>query len=126
MSAGNFVTEPYTDNFGNIYPVKTQPETASLTLATVVNAPAAVAIPANIPSASISKGRRSNGVNTRLVRVRFTGTLPDGYAANGILTLPVYTSTTFDSYGKGQTGTYTLNGTAYDVEYVGKTAESII
>lgn len=126
MSAGNFVTANYSDNFGNLYPISIQPETESLTLATVANTAAAGPLPPNLPSVSVSRGRRTNGVNARLCRFKFSGTLPDGYQTNGILTLPVLTQTTFDAWGKGSTGTYTLNGTAFDVEFVGKTAETIV
>lgn len=126
MSAGAFTTNAiYQDNFGNLYPITVQPETITLTINAVANDQAAGPLPDNLPSVSVSKGRRSNGVNARLVRFRFTGTLPPGYLMNGVISLPVLTSAAFASYGKGKTGTYTLNGTAYDIAVVGRTAETI-
>ena len=126
MSAGQFNTDAiYEDDFGNFYPITVQPETLSLTLAGVANAEGAGPLPANLPSVSVSKGRRTNGVNARLVRFRFTGTLPSGYLMNGVISLPVLTPAAFAAYSKGTTGTYTLDGTAYDVVRVGRTAETI-
>lgn len=126
MSAGNFATDgKYETDTGVVHPIRYQPETTSLSLNTVPNAAPAGAVGANLPSARVGSGRRSFGINARLVRFRFTGTLPPGYSMNGILTLPVLTPAAFNSYGKSQTGTYTLNGTDYDIAFVGKTPETI-
>lgn len=126
MSAGAFTTNAvYEDNFGNFYPITVQPETIAVTINGQANAEGAGPLPDNRPSVSVSKGRRANGVNARLVRFRFTGTLPPGYLMNGIISLPVLTPTAYNAYSKGQTGTYTLNGTGYDVAVVGRTPETI-
>lgn len=126
MSAGDFQDSFYETDNGDIVPIRIQPETASLILNAVTNA-SAVGPPApGFPTAKVSGGRREFGINARLVRLRFTGTLPPGYSGGkSIITLPVMLSSVWAGYGKGQTGTYTLNGTAYDVIFVGKTGEAL-
>lgn len=126
MSAGAFIKNAiYQDNFGNLYPIRVQPETLALTINGVANAQAAGPLPPNLPSVSVSRGRQSNGVNAKLVRIAFTTVTPPGYLANGTIALPVLTNAAFAAYSPGQTGMYTLNGTAYDVEVVGRTTETI-
>ena len=127
MSAGELSNVSYEADSGLFFPLAIQPETETLTLNSVANAAPANSVGAGLPSAQVGKGRRSKGVNTRLVRIRFSGaTQPPGYKLNGVTTLPVLQLATFSAYGKNQTGTYTLNGTAYDVAFVGKTPESVI
>lgn len=127
MSAGQLVNVSYESNDGLFFPIAIQPETETLTLNAVANAAPANPVGAGLPSAQVGAGRRAKGVNTRLVRIRFSGaTQPPGYKTDGVTTLPVLQAATFQSYGKNQTGTYTLNGTAYDVAYVGKTPESVV
>ena len=126
MSAGAFTSGIYVTDAGTPVNITVQPETKSLTLNAVANADGTGPIQAGLPSAKVSGSQRSIGINARKVRVRFTGAVPTGYlGTTGILTLPVLTKTTWDSYAKQQTGTYTLEGTAYDIEFVGKTPESI-
>lgn len=126
MSAGPFTTNSiYEDNFGNFYPIKVQPETLGLTLNSKANVSAAGPLPDNRPSVSVSNGRRANGVNARLVRFRFTGTLPPGYLMSGTISLPVLTPASYASYSKGTVGTYTLNAVEYPVATVGRTPETI-
>lgn len=123
MSAGALVSGLYESNDGFKYPIRLQPETLTLTLEGVANAFATGTRTPGAPSAQVSKGRRSKGMNTRLVRIRFTATLPPGYQMNGIIALPVLTPTAFFAYELGTEGTYTLNGTDYNVAFVGKTSE---
>ena len=126
MSAGSFIRNAiYQDDFGSFYPIRVQPETVGLTINSVANAQAAGPLPPNLPSVSVSKGRQSNGVNARLVRITFTNTIPPGYLPTGTISLPVLTSAAFAAYSPGQTGTYSIEGTAYDVEVVGRTPETI-
>lgn len=126
MSAGDFLDAFYQTDNGDIVPIRIQPETASLTLNAVANAAATGPASPGFPSAKVSGGRREFGINARLVRVRFTGTLPPGYSGGkSIITLPVLAQSVWAGYSKGQTGTYTLNGTAYDVAFVGKTGETV-
>lgn len=125
MSAGSTILSVYDSDGGNSFNIRVQPETLTLTLATVANAAGTGTPAAGLPSAKVSGGRRSIGVNARLIRVRFTGTLPPGYKMDGIIALPVLQQSVFNGYAKGQTGTYTLNTTNYDVIAVGKTPETI-
>lgn len=125
MSAGSTILSVYDSDGGNSFNIRIQPETLTLTLATVANAAGSGTPAAGLPSAKVSGGRRSIGVNARLIRIRFTGTLPPGYKMDGIIALPVLQQSVFNGYAKGQTGTYTLNTTDYDVVAVGKTPETI-
>lgn len=127
MSAGAFLNTGYETNIGVIHPIKIQPETLTLTLNSVANEAPTTPIALSVPSAKVSGSRRAIGVNARLVRIRITATTPPpGYVVGGVITLPVLTQVAFAAYGKGTTGTYTLNGTAYAVEFVGKTPETIV
>lgn len=126
MSAGQTLSTVYESDTGLFFPIRIQPETETLTLNTVANAAPANSPGSGLPSASVSRGRRSNGVNCRLVRFRFTGTVPPGYLEGGVIALPVLQAATYASYGKSQTGTYTLNGTPYSVAFVGKTPETVV
>lgn len=125
MSAGAFDRSRYEDDNGNIWRVRVQPETTSLTIATIPNTPPAGTATAGFPSASVSNNRRKLGVNTRLCRVKFTTTTPTGYDPNGTISLPVLTLAAKAAFVKDATGTYTLGGTAYDVVVVGVTPETI-
>lgn len=126
MSAGEFANVTYESDGGLIFPIKIQPETETLILATITNVRPTGAVGAGLPSAKVSGSRRSIGVNARLVRFKFTGAIPDGYISTcGVLTLPVLTPAAYAAYVKSTVGTYTLGGTAYPVEYVGKTPETV-
>lgn len=126
MSAGTYLQDgKYETDGGTVVAARIQPETITLTLNSVANALPTGTVTPGLPSAKVSGGRREFGINARLVRIRFTDTLPPGYAMNGILTLPVLTTAAFNAYDKAQTGTYTLEGTDYNVRFVGKTAETI-
>lgn len=126
MSAGGFIDTGYESEGSFVFPIRIQPETLTLTLNSVVNEAPSTAPGAGLPSAQIGKGRRTLGVNARLVRFVITdATPPPGYKADGVLTLPVLQSSVWSGLAKGQTGTYTLNGTAYAIRYVGKTPEKI-
>jgi len=125
MSAGNFIDEIYVTDANIPFNVSVQPETLSLTLNGVANTGGTGPIIPGNPSASVSGSKRKIGVNCRNVRFRFTGTLPPGYASNRTLTLPVFTLATYTAYDKQQTGTYTLEGVAYDVAFVGKSPETV-
>lgn len=121
MSAGAFQIVGYSADNATVYPIRIQPETATLSIGGVANAPTATEITAGTPSANAGGSRRKNGVNARQVRFKFTGTPPAGYKADSTISLPVLTTTAYNSYSRGQTGTY-LGGT---IICVGKTAESI-
>ncbi len=126
MSAGDFTSSIYETNLGGFYKVRIQPETLTLTFNTQANVAGAGPVPAGTPSAKVSGNRNTIGVNTRLVRVRFTTTVPPGYSGGkDTITLPVLTPSTYNTWVDGATGTYNLGGTNYDVQLVGRTPETI-
>ena len=120
MSAGQFLNAFYETNSGNIAGIRVQPETAALVLNGVTNT-----IPAGpadqLASAQVGKGRRSIGINARLVRIRFTGAVPDGYQAGGEIALPWLQFASFEALPKNATGTYLGVG----VTLVGRSSETI-
>jgi len=88
MSAGAFQTSLYQSNFtGSVHPIRIQPETLAMTLGGTANAPATGT--AVLPSAQVSKGKRSIGINARSITIKFaTGTAPATYKAESPITLP--------------------------------------
>lgn len=126
MSSGPFTPSVYESNNGLFFPIRIQPETLTLTLNTVANAAPANSPGVGLPSAVVSKGRRAFGLNARLVRIRTPATGGDAnYVPRGIIALPVLQASVFAGYGKNQTGTYEINGTAIPVQFVGKTPETL-
>ena len=122
MSAGAFLNAFYETEVGNIAPIRAQPETAALVLDGTTNAIPAGPATAGFPSAQVSKGRRSIGVNTRLVRVQFApGAAPTGYKEGVAIALPWFQADSFANLPTGATGTYL----SASVVMVGKTAESV-
>lgn len=122
MSSGAFLNTFYTTDAGNVVPIISQPETLALVLGGETNAGPAGPAAAGFPSAQVSKGRRSLGINARLVRVKFPpGGAPAGYADTGAIALPWFDPTSFATLSTGATGTYL--GSACSL--VGKTAESV-
>lgn len=120
MSAGNFTRSFYTTDAGAVASIRIQPETLTLSLDGGTNlSPGG---PATLPiSARVSGSNRGIGLKARTVRFRFTGAVPEGYATNGILTLPVLSQTFYNAINAGDTGTYL--GSA--VEVVGKSPERV-
>jgi len=109
VSAGAFSSSKYSANSGNIYKIRVQPETIQAVIDGVSNAAPAGAIDQEI-SASVSRGRRTVGMNARTVTFAFTGALPDGYNGTPI-SIPVLTQATFDAW----TGTPDKTGTYLEV-----------
>lgn len=120
MSAGAFQIEAYETDPGTIHAIRVQPETLAATIGGTANAAATGAI-VGLGSASVSRGRRANGINARLVRLRFTGTPPTGYLENGTVTIPALTPEFYDAAIRGATGSYL--GVA--VEVSGRSPETI-
>ena len=122
MSSGAFLEAFYETGAGATVRIRTQPETAALVIEGTTNAiPAGPASP-GFPSAQVSKGRRSIGINTRLVRVQFPpGGAPDGYDDRHAIALPWFQAATFEALPPSGSGTYL--GAACN--FVGKTAESV-
>lgn len=120
MSAGAFEITAYETDSGAIHPIRIQPETAAAAIGGATNAaPAGAAT--GLGSASVSRGRRANGINARLVRLRFTGTPPTGYQANGTVTIPALQPEFYDAAVRGATATYL--GVAAEVS--GRSPETI-
>lgn len=118
MSAGSFTRGRYQADNGSIHPIRIQPETAAANIG-AVNAPPTGAV--TVPLfARARKSRRAFGLGARTVRVRFTAAVPDGYAPNQILTIPILTPTVFNGITPDQTGTYL----GAPVVVIGTTAES--
>jgi hypothetical protein len=125
MSAGQLSRSRYEDDNGNIWKIRVQPETEGLTIDGVANAAPTGAFTAGFPSAQVSRGRQSIGINARLCRIKFNTTVPPGYDANGSIALPVLTQAAKAAFVSDAEGTYTLDGTAYDVTVIGTTPEKI-
>ena len=126
MSAGDFSKSVYETNTGGFYRIRIQPETLTLTFNTQANVAASGTPASGSPSAKVSGSRNSIGVNARLVRVRFTATVPTGYSGGkDTITLPVLTPSTYNTWVDDAVGTYTLGGTDYPVQLVGRTPEKI-
>lgn len=119
MSAGVFILTKYEADNGDIRPIRVQPETLAANLGSVNAAPAGTAD--TVGFARVGGGRRRYGIKARTVRIKFTGALPDGYAPNQILTVPVLTKTVYDAIIAGTTtGTYLGNA----IIVVGKSSEA--
>lgn len=125
MSSGTFVKGFYSTNDGNVVKCRFQPETETLTIATVANAAPAGPAVAGFPSAKVSGGRNEIGINCRLIRIKFD-TAPTGYQQGGIITLPVFTDANFATYQTATTGTYDVGGGAQAITIVGFTPEKIV
>lgn len=109
MSAGNFKTSRYESNDAFVYPIRIQPETEGLTIATVANAPSTDGITENLPTLVTSKSRRGFGCHPRLVTIKLTA---DGtgataeYKAGRTYRIPILNPTVWTGITKGDTGTY--------------------
>ncbi len=119
MSAGQFQYARYAADGGGIYRIRVQPETLALNIG-AANASAGGTIN-QAGTVRATGSRRSFGIVARRFAVKFTGTPPEGYAANSIIQLPILTPSVFNGANLGDTGSY-LGGT---VELVGKIGESV-
>lgn len=120
MSAGSFLaTGKYEADNGDIYRIRVQPETVAANIGGVNAVPAAAVNQSS--SARVGGGNRQIGVKARSVTVRFTATVPDGYAANQLYRVPILQKSIYDGVTSGATGTYL--GVA--VVVVGKNPERV-
>lgn len=121
MSSGAFVTSKYASTAtATIHPIRVQPETLALQLGSTANAaPSGTAV---LPSAQVSRGRRSIGINARTVTVKFAaGSVPSGYKAESPITLPwLQENSAFTTAVPGATAVTYLGQTAI---LVGKSPE---
>lgn len=104
MSAGAFSNSKYESDAGTIHPIRVQPET----ITALANAAPAAATNSDI-SAVVSLTRRQRGLRPRYVTVKFSDTVPDGYATGTALRIPILTPAVFDGLNVGGTGTYLGN-----------------
>jgi len=121
MSSGAFTDSFYESNeLGSVHPIRVQPETIALSLGGQTNdAPAATG--AIGPSAQVSRGKRSIGINARTVTIELTAAL-SGYLAGSKITLPWLEAATFaDITPKVTTGTYLATA----CKVVGKSPETV-
>jgi hypothetical protein len=92
MSSGIFTKTRYAAEYGdgtNIHPIRVQPETLNLAIATVANTAPTGAI-TNPISAQAGTGRKRLGLHARTVTLQAPATgQPTGYAANGLTTVPL-------------------------------------
>lgn len=121
---GQFSLAKYESSVGTfIFPIKVQPETIAFEAGGQVNSEPSGSITANLPSAVVSKSRRSIGVHPRTVSVKVTAT---GVTANNavgtIIQIPVLSKAAYAAYKKGDTGIYQGD----TVRVVGKNEEKIV
>lgn len=114
--AGKFTRSRYEADDGKIYAVRVQPET----ITTANPAPTAALTP-GLPSAKVGKGIRGYGVGTRYITAKWTGTVPDGYDANGVLRIPILTIAAYTGIALNSTFTYLGQPTVV----IGKTGERV-
>jgi hypothetical protein len=119
MSGGVFKTSKYETDNDTIIPIKIQPETESLTFASTANTPPSGDAVSAYGSARVGGGENQIGIRARNVTLKWVSTVPTGYKATGLIRLPILTKALHAALAAGNQGTYTLNGTAYDVEVVG-------
>jgi len=127
MSAGAFALRGYQATYGtgtNIHPIRVQPETEALSVTiggvATLNAGEPADDITNPISAVVSRGRRSIGLNARLIRIRFNGVPPTGYQGGTVISLPALNSALLAA-PRGATGTYLGVG----IEVVGVTPEAV-
>lgn len=121
MSAGAFLRSRYSTDGGEVAAIRVQPETLALEIDGGTNAAPSGAI--TIPgSASVGRGKRSNGINARLVRIVFSGTPPTGYKPDSPIALPWVNGVgSFGAINVGDTGTYL----GAPIIVIGKTPEYV-
>lgn len=122
MSAGVFEKSIYETDAGNFAAVKVQPETLAATVDSVVNAAGAGPVDQEA-SAQVGKGKRTIGINTRTVTLRFTSTLPTGYSGDPV-TIPALTPAFYAACNPNSdtaTGTYL----GQPVRAVGRSPETV-
>jgi len=120
MSSGPFTDTRYAADSGDVYGITVQPETLSLTIATVANDPPAGPVDQPV-LARVSGSRRGYGVFARTARVRVTAAGTSGLTIGSVITLPLLNGDIYDVARKPNTGTY---NTA-TVAVVGRSPERI-
>lgn len=129
MSAGSFVRSKYEygKKASTVLPIRVQPETISFEIDSVENTPPTAAITEGWPSARVSGGRRGIGIYARMVSFVITSAdKPPGYKVGGVLSIPVLNKALAAKIAPGATGTYTIGGTAYEIEVVGQLRDEVV
>lgn len=116
MSAGVFQLAKYETESDEILRVRVQPETLALTIDATANAEAAGAITVKGLFPLQLGGRRRKPFSARYVSIQFTGAVPTGYKAAGIVKVPIMTKSVYSGISTGDTGTYLSS----NVKVVGK------
>lgn len=120
MSSGAFSRTKYQADNGDIYAIRVQPETLAANFGSANAAPAGA-----VDRQGRAKARGSSrelGIKARKIRVVFTGSVPDGYATNTVLEIPILTPAVYNAIIPDvTTGTY-LGSPAL---VIGKTGESV-
>jgi hypothetical protein len=115
MSAGAFTTARYevTPAIGapvaaaRVTNCRVQPETLSMTIATVANAASVDALTPGLTRAVVSASARRRGIiRCRGVRIRFTAALPAGYKSGTIIFLPWMRFGTWSAFVNNDSGVY--------------------
>jgi len=124
MSAGQFKTVRYQDDYGLISPIVIQPETETLSFGADTNT-GIVAAATNKYRVRAGGGRREIGCRARLVGIKITdGTPPVDYKPGGIIYLPWLDPSSYANLAKGMVGSYTIRGTSYEVTISGLIKEA--
>lgn len=120
MSAGAFLISRYQLNNGAVVAVRVQAETEELVLGGQSNGPAA-GTPSNVGSFPLNVGgKRRLPFSARSVTLKFTTTLPPGYAVNSRPKVPILQPALYNAITRNVTvGQYL----GRDVIVVGKSPE---
>ena len=106
--AGPFSIAKYESSEGTfIYKIKVQPETIAASFGSTSNAEPSGARTAFLPSAVVSRSRRSIGVHPRTVSVKVTATgVSAANAVNSILQIPILSKASYAAIKEGDVGVY--------------------
>jgi len=100
MSNGQFTRTRYAASYGsgdNIHPIRVQPETIDLVVATNSNDPPTGNITSPI-SAVVSRGKRARGLRPRMIALKTPATSPPtGMLPGGIVLVPALNETIYNA-----------------------------
>ena len=103
---GVFENAGYVDDAGNVgYGIRYQPDTLTLFIDGVQNAPQRYQF-IGLPRIRSSGSRRRSDPVARRVVIQFTGTVPSGYVPGGIHVLPWFNRDNFAGLVVSSSGTY--------------------
>lgn len=105
MSSGPFLRSFYTDDDGEVHPIRLQPETLAAQFNDVENDAPVGPATSNI-SAQVTGSRRGLGLFARYVTVKFTAAPPAGYQANAVYKITVPSATIYNNITINSAGEY--------------------